>query len=57
MLVLTRKINETIVIDSNIKVTVLGVDRGQVKLGIEAPKDVIVDREEIHKLRNQGVDK
>lgn len=50
MLILTRKINETICIgDTPIKITVLNMGRGQVKLGIEAPKDVAVHREEIFK--------
>lgn len=48
MLILTRKINETICIgDTPIKITVLNMGRGQVKLGIQAPKDVAVHREEI----------
>ena len=48
MLVLTRTIDETIVIDGDIKVTVTDILGGQVKVGIEAPKDVIINREEIH---------
>jgi len=47
MLVLTRKINEKIVISTDIVVTVLSIDRDQVKLGIEAPKDISVHREEV----------
>jgi len=47
MLVLTRKINERIVISTDIVVTVLSIDRDQVKLGIEAPKDISVHREEV----------
>jgi carbon storage regulator len=47
MLVLSRKINEKIVIDGNIVVTVVKIDRNQVRLGIEAPGNVPVFREEI----------
>ena len=47
MLVLTRKRNERILIGDNIVLEVLEVDRGKVKLGIVAPRDVPVDRQEI----------
>ncbi|HHT36126.1 MAG: carbon storage regulator CsrA [Candidatus Wallacebacter cryptica] len=48
MLVLTRKINESIIIGDDIKIIVVDVRGDQVKLGIEAPKDVSVHREEIY---------
>lgn len=48
MLILSRKIGESIAIDDNIKVTVLSVYGRQVRLGIYAPLDVIVHREEIY---------
>ncbi len=48
MLILTRRIGETIIINDSITVTVLGVKGNQVRLGINAPKDVSVDRQEIH---------
>ncbi len=48
MLILTRRIGETLVINNHIKVTVLGVKGNQVRIGVEAPKDVPVHREEIH---------
>ena len=48
MLVLTRRINETINVGDNIKFTVLGIKGGQVKIGIDAPKEMPVNREEIH---------
>lgn len=48
MLVLTRKVGESINIGNNIKVTIINMDGGQVRLGIEAPRDVIVHREEIY---------
>jgi carbon storage regulator len=47
MLVLSRKLNEKIVIDGGIVVTVLKIDRNQIRLGIEAPSQVRVLREEI----------
>ncbi len=47
MLVLSRKLNEKIVINGNIVVTVVKIDRNTVRLGIEAPFDVPVFREEI----------
>jgi carbon storage regulator len=47
MLVLSRKLNEKIVIDGGIVVTVVKIDRNQVRLGIEAPGDVRIYREEI----------
>jgi carbon storage regulator len=47
MLVLSRKLNERIVIGGNVVVTVVKVDRNQVRLGIEAPGDVPIYREEI----------
>lgn len=47
MLVLSRKLNETIVIDGNIRVTVLDIRGGQVRLGIEAPGQVPIFREEL----------
>jgi carbon storage regulator len=51
MLVLTRRLNETIVIEGGIRVTVLAIKGDKVRLGIEAPDDVRVDRAEIHNLR------
>ncbi len=46
MLVLTRKLGEGIKIGDNIRVTVEKINKGQIKIGIEAPKDVVVAREE-----------
>lgn len=48
MLILTRRVGETIVIDEEIRVTVLGVKGNQVRIGVAAPKSVSVHREEIH---------
>jgi carbon storage regulator len=47
MLVLSRKLGEKIVIGDNIVVTVVKIDRNQIRIGIEAPPDVPVYREEI----------
>jgi carbon storage regulator len=47
MLVLSRKLGEKIVIGDNILVTVVKIDRNQIRIGIEAPNDVPVYREEI----------
>jgi len=54
MLILTRKVGESIVIDDDIKVTILGVKGMQVRIGIDAPKDVQVHREEIFKRIQAG---
>jgi len=48
MLILSRKLNESIVIDGRIIVKVLRIDKDTVKLGIQAPAEVAVHREEIH---------
>ena len=47
MLVLTRKVGEEIVIGDNIRITVVEVGPGRVKIGIAAPRDVRIDRDEI----------
>ena len=48
MLILTRSQNESIIIGDDIKITVISDRHGQVKLGIEAPEDVEIWREEIY---------
>jgi len=56
MLILTRRVGETLVIGDDVQVTVLGVKGNQVRLGINAPKDVSVHREEIYERIQQEKD-
>lgn len=48
MLVLTRGLNESIVINDDIKISMLGVSHNQVRIGIDAPKNISVHRQEIY---------
>jgi carbon storage regulator len=48
MLILTRRVGETVMIGDEVTITVLGIKGNQVRLGINAPKDVSVHREEIY---------
>jgi len=48
MLILTRRVGETVVIGDNVTVAIIGVKGNQIRIGINAPKDVIVHREEIY---------
>lgn len=48
MLVLTRKIGEAIVIDDNVKITVVQIKGKQVRIGVDAPKETKIHREEIY---------
>lgn len=56
MLVLTRRPGESIIIAGDIKITVVNVGPGRVKLGIEAPPHVRVDRQEVHEKIEQASD-
>ena len=48
MLILTRRVGETLMIGDDVTITVLGVKGNQVRIGVNAPKDVAVHREEIY---------
>ena len=48
MLILTRRIGETLMVGDDVTITVLGVKGNQVRIGVNAPKDVAVHREEIY---------
>lgn len=54
MLILTRRVGEVLVIGDSIKVTVLSVQGNQVRIGIDAPKDVAVHREEVAERIRRG---
>ena len=56
MLILTRKVGESVLIGNDISITILSVRGNQVKLGVEAPKEVSVRREEIYQRIKQMKD-
>lgn len=49
MLVLTRKLNESIMVGDDVKITIVDVKGDQVKLGITAPREIAVHREEVYR--------
>lgn len=54
MLILTRRVGETLMIGDEVSVTVLGVKGNQVRIGVNAPRDVSVHREEIYeRIKNE----
>ena len=53
MLVLSRKVNESIIIAGGIKVTVVKIDGNKIRLAFEAPPEVSILREELHKLKQE----
>jgi carbon storage regulator len=56
MLVLTRKIGQQIVIDGNIIVTIVAIDGNRIRVGVQAPKDISVDRAEVHQWKREVPD-
>lgn len=55
MLILSRRVGDSLVIDQDVKVHVLGVSGNQIRIGIEAPKEVSVHRDEVYKrIKNSG---
>lgn len=49
MLILTRRIGESLMIGDDVKVTVLNIQGGQVRIGVDAPKQIEIHREEIYR--------
>jgi carbon storage regulator CsrA len=55
MLVLSRRLNQAIVIGGEVRVTVLAITPSRIEIGVEAPREIVVDREEVH-LRRRNVE-
>lgn len=56
MLILTRRVGETLIIGDDVEVVVLGVKGNQIRLGVDAPQDVSVHREEVYqKILEEGL--
>ena len=56
MLILTRKVGESLLIGDDVSITILNIRGNQVKIGVQAPKDVSVHREEIYRRIHQTKD-
>lgn len=56
MLILTRRVGESVVIGDDVIITVLAIKSGQVRLGVKAPREVAVHREEIYHRIQNGAD-
>lgn len=56
MLVLSRRAGETLVIGDDIRITILTISGNQVRIGISAPKEIAVDREEVHERKKQNAE-
>jgi carbon storage regulator len=56
MLILMRRPGETICVGNDVTVTVLGIERNRVRLGIKAPREVTVDRAEVAEKKRLGID-
>lgn len=54
MLILTRRVNETIKIGADISITIVDVKGGKVRIGVVAPRDIVVHREEIYERIRRG---
>ena len=57
MLILTRRVGETLMVGDDVTVTVLGAKGNQIRLGVNAPENVAVHREEIYERIQQGLEK
>jgi len=55
MLVLSRKEGESVIIDGTVKLTIVNVGQGRVRIGIQAPPHVRIDREEVHIAKSEDV--
>lgn len=48
MLILTRKLDESIIINDNIEIKIVAIGEGKIKVGIDAPRDVVIHRKEVY---------
>jgi carbon storage regulator len=55
MLILTRHVDQTIMIGDSITVTVLGIKGSQVRIGVQAPRETAVDRQEVRERKDAGI--